>query len=74
VLTALHGWELSFAELRASLGGVNPRSLTLALKGMVAAGLVEREVLGGFPPTTSYRLTRAGEAYAPPLARVAGRK
>jgi len=45
-----------FAELRAALR-VSPRALTLALKELARAGLVERRVHDGFPPSTTYRLT-----------------
>jgi DNA-binding HxlR family transcriptional regulator len=49
-----------FSELRANLPGVTARSLALALKDLQAARLVEREVLGGYPPSTLYRPTAAG--------------
>jgi DNA-binding HxlR family transcriptional regulator len=48
--------ERRFAELRTELG-VSPRALTLALKELGRAGLVERRVHDGFPPWTTYRLT-----------------
>ncbi len=55
VLVALAG-ERRFGELRGELG-VSPRALALALKELADAGLVERRVHDGFPPSTSYRLT-----------------
>ncbi len=67
IADSLHGWSLGFAELRAMVGPITPRALTLALKDMAAAGLVERRVIGGFPPSTSYRLTDRGEAFLPHL-------
>lgn len=48
--------ERRFAELRSGLR-VSPRALTLALKELAHAGLVERRVHDGFPPSTTYRLT-----------------
>ena len=72
VAAALRGWSLRFAELRAMLGDITPRALTLALKEMQASGLVSRKVIGGFPPSTEYKLTRAGEAYLPALAAITG--
>jgi len=71
IADSLHGWSLGFAELRAMVGGISPRALTLALKDMAGAGLVEREVIGGFPPSTSYRLTERGEAFLPYLEELA---
>ncbi len=65
IADSLHGWSLGFAELRAMVGPISPRALTLALKDMAAAGIIERKVIGGFPPSTSYRLTDRGEAFLP---------
>jgi DNA-binding HxlR family transcriptional regulator len=59
VLVALAG-ATRFGDLREALPGVTPRALTLALKDLQATGLVEREVVDGYPPTTIYRPTRAG--------------
>jgi DNA-binding HxlR family transcriptional regulator len=55
VLVAL-GAERRFGELRDELRA-SPRALTLALKELADAGLVERRVHADFPPSTSYRLT-----------------
>lgn len=70
VVASLHGWSLRFNELKAMLPDITPRALALALKTMHAAGLIEREILGGFPPTSSYRLTKRGERFFPPLDRL----
>jgi DNA-binding HxlR family transcriptional regulator len=53
-----------FSELRASLPAITPRALALALQELEVAGLVEREVLATRPPSTVYRLTRAGRRVA----------
>jgi DNA-binding HxlR family transcriptional regulator len=58
--------ERRFAELREALA-ISPRALTLALKELADAGLVERRVHTGFPPSTSYRVTPR----ARPLTRAA---
>lgn len=60
--------ERRFTELREALA-VSPRALTLALKELADAGLVERRVHNGFPPSTSYHVTPR----ARPLARAASR-
>jgi DNA-binding HxlR family transcriptional regulator len=67
IAAALTNWSLHFGELKAMLPGITPRALTLALKDMQAAGLIEREVIGGFPPSTSYKLTDKGAAFLPPI-------
>ena len=64
VLAALRA-ERRFSELRGELPGVSPRALTLALKALADAGMVERTVLASYPPQTVYRLAdRAAPAQA----------
>jgi DNA-binding HxlR family transcriptional regulator len=58
VLAAVGGGA-RFTDLRAELPA-SPRALTLALKDLQILGLVEREVVEGYPPTTRYRPTPAG--------------
>jgi DNA-binding HxlR family transcriptional regulator len=68
VVHALAADSRRFSELRADLPGITARALTLALKDLVAAGLVERTVTDAFPPSTSYRLTPAARPLLVPLA------
>ena len=63
---ALADGECRFSELRKRLPEVTPRALTLALKDLGAAELVERRVTGDYPPGTVYRL----RGRAQPLARI----
>jgi DNA-binding HxlR family transcriptional regulator len=56
------GGPRRFSELRASLPGVTPRALALALRDLEDARLVRREVLPTRPPSTVYRATRRGAA------------
>jgi len=65
----LHKWSLPiltrlvheqrFSELRRDLG-TTPRALSLALKELTRAGLVERRVHDEFPPATTYAATSTG--------------
>ena len=71
VVHALAAGPCRFSELRADLPGITPRALTLALKDLVAAGLVERTVTNGYPPSTLYRLTPAADRLVSPLRRLA---
>ena len=71
VVHALAAGPRRFSELRELLPGVTARALTLALKDLVAVGLVERTVTDGFPPSTLYRLTAAAEPLLAPLDRLA---
>jgi DNA-binding HxlR family transcriptional regulator len=70
IARALAGWSPRFQELRAMLPDISPRALTLALKEMQRAGLVDRQVVGGYPPTAQYRLSGRGEPLLPPLLRL----
>ena len=63
---ALADGECRYSELRKRLPEVTPRALTLALKDLGAADLVERRVTGDYPPGTVYRLKRRAQ----PLARI----
>lgn len=65
VLLALGG-ERRFTDLRNDLGA-SPRALALTLKDLADAGLVERRVHDGYPPSTTYRLTPRGR----PIQRTA---
>jgi DNA-binding HxlR family transcriptional regulator len=60
-----------FSELKAVLPGVTSRALTLALKDLQAAGIVARELVPGYPPTTAYALTAAGRPLAGLVASLA---
>jgi DNA-binding HxlR family transcriptional regulator len=63
---ALGDGECRYSELRKRLPMVTPRALTLTLKDLSSAGLVERRVTSDYPPATVYRL----RARARPLARI----
>jgi DNA-binding HxlR family transcriptional regulator len=66
VLAAVGGGA-RFSDLLDGLPA-SPRALTLALKDLQTLGLVEREVVGGYPPTTRYRPTAAGRRIQRTLA------
>ena len=72
VVHALSDEPLRFSELRERLEGISPRALTLALKELEAARVVERRVTDDYPPATSYRLA-ADCAAARITRRQAGR-
>jgi DNA-binding HxlR family transcriptional regulator len=70
VVYALAERPQRFSALREALEGISPRALTLALKDLEAAGLVDRRVTDDYPPATIYRLTRTGHPLATLLAQV----
>jgi DNA-binding HxlR family transcriptional regulator len=75
-------WDLKdgprrYSEIRAGLlrgaagtGQIAPRVLSRELKALVAAGLIARKDYGLVPPKVEYRLTEAGESFAPIIASI----
>jgi DNA-binding HxlR family transcriptional regulator len=59
-----------FGQLEARLSGVTARALSMALRSLEDAGLVERRVLDGRPPTPVYRLTPRARPLAPILRAI----
>ena len=70
IMAVLDGSGARFGELRELLK-VSPRALTLALKDLAGAGLIERRVIDGFPPSTRYALTGQATALHSSLRRLA---
>jgi DNA-binding HxlR family transcriptional regulator len=54
-----------FCELERSLEGISPRTLSLRLRALEAAGIVERRTYPEVPPRVEYRLTSKGAALVP---------
>ncbi len=71
VLAAMLDGAGRFGEVEAALPRATARALTLALKDLQAAGLIERTVEAGYPPRARYRLSRRAGALAPPLRDLA---
>ena len=72
VVHALAPEPLRFSELRDRLEGISPRALTLALKELGAAGVVERRVTDDYPPATSYSLAATARPLASLVDELAG--
>jgi DNA-binding HxlR family transcriptional regulator len=71
VVHALVKKPLRFGELKAALASVTPRALSMALKDVIASGLVERRIVDGFPPRSEYGLGQKARALAPLLDALA---
>jgi len=56
-----------YNELLATLPGVTPRALALALKEALAAGLFERRIHPGYPPSSRYVLSERSATLYPAL-------
>ncbi len=54
-----------FCELERSLRGISPRTLSLRLRALEDAGLVERRTYPEMPPRVEYSLTAKGAALVP---------
>lgn len=51
-----------FGELRRSLTGISPRTLTLRLKQLEAEGIIKRKVFQEIPLHVEYTLTSKGNS------------
>ncbi|MBI5868181.1 MAG: winged helix-turn-helix transcriptional regulator [candidate division Zixibacteria bacterium] len=72
VLLAIQTGRERFSDLKASLRGITSRALTLALKDLQTAGLIERTILDEYPPTTRYKLTGKGRRVGNVLGHLCG--
>jgi DNA-binding HxlR family transcriptional regulator len=54
-----------FCELERSLRGISPRTLSLRLRALEEAGILERQTFPEVPPRVEYALTVKGQALVP---------
>lgn len=54
-----------FSELRSSLAGISPKTLTDRLRALEGHGLVERVMYAEIPPRVEYSLTPRGRDLQP---------
>ena len=71
ILRDLLGGPKRFGELRRSLVGVSPKTLTDRLKSLEAEGVLTRTLYPEMPPRTEYRLTDKGAALRPVIEAMA---
>lgn len=60
ILRDLMGGTRRFGELRQSLAGVSPKTLSVRLKELEEAGVLTRTVYAEVPPRVEYALTEKG--------------
>lgn len=65
ILRDLFNGAKRFGELRKSLDGVSPKTLSERLKELEAKGVVIRTAYPTIPPAVEYRLTEKGESLKP---------
>lgn len=63
----LLGGTKRFTELRRSLAGISPKTLTDRLRGLEEHGVVVRRIYAEVPPRVEYSLTTAGRTLEPVL-------
>lgn len=61
---------LRFNKLKGFIPGVSPRMLSVTLKKLEKAGLVEREIYAEVPPKVEYRLTKFGHEFSEKLVEL----
>jgi DNA-binding HxlR family transcriptional regulator len=67
VCVALGRGATRYNETKAALPGITARALALALKDLALAGMVERIVEDGYPPSPVYVLSAKGQRFFPAL-------
>jgi DNA-binding HxlR family transcriptional regulator len=65
VIRDLAGDSRRFCELERSLEGISPRTLSLRLRTLEDAGIVERQTFPEVPPRVTYALTDKGRDLVP---------
>ena len=71
VIRDLLGGTRRFSELRSSLEGISPKTLTDRLRDLEQPGLVERVVYAEIPPRVEYTLTAKGRTLEPVIGALA---
>ncbi len=70
VVATLGDGRLRFTELRAAVGGISNKVLTVTLRELERDGLVARHVHQEVPPRIEYELTELGRTLQAPLAEL----
>jgi len=65
VIRDLAAGNRRFCELERSLEGISPRILSLRLRTLEEAGIVERQTFPEVPPRVTYALTDKGKDLVP---------
>lgn len=72
IIRDLLGGTKRFGELRTSLVGVSPKTLTDRLRDLERHGLIERRIYPEIPPRVEYTLTEPGRTLEQVIAAIAG--
>jgi len=59
-----------YSTIQADLSEITPRALSTSLRSLSDAGLIRREIEGGYPPRAVYRLSDSGIRAATAVSRI----
>lgn len=65
VVRAMLGGAVRFTEIRNATPGITDRTLSIRLRDLEAAGVIERRTVDDRPPHSEYRLTARGRSLEP---------
>ncbi|MDQ3398483.1 MAG: helix-turn-helix transcriptional regulator [Deinococcota bacterium] len=65
ILRELLSGTKRFGEMRSSLTGISPKTLTDRLRDLEERGVLERKIYPEVPPRVEYSLTERGQALRP---------
>ena len=71
ILRDLFTGSKRFGELEASVGHINPRTLSQRLDNLEACGIITKKSFSEVPPRIEYTLTQKGEDLLPILEQMA---
>jgi DNA-binding HxlR family transcriptional regulator len=71
IIRDLLGGVRRFSDLRDSLAGISPKTLTDRLRELEAEGILTRTIYAEIPPRVEYELTTAGHRLRPVLEALA---
>uniref|UniRef100_UPI00047CCB2A winged helix-turn-helix transcriptional regulator n=1 Tax=Caldanaerobius polysaccharolyticus TaxID=44256 RepID=UPI00047CCB2A len=65
IIKNLFDGKMRFGELKKSLGGISPKTLSQRLKELEQKGIIKRTAYPTIPPTVEYSLTEKGRSLKP---------
>lgn len=65
ILREMFDGKKRFGELRKSLSGISPKTLSIRLKELEEKSIVKRIAYATIPPTVEYMLTEKGQSLKP---------
>ena len=70
IKTLLANKKVRFTEFKSNIDNICDETLTKNLKTLKKEGIIEKENLKTFPPTTNYYLTQKGKEFSKVLKKI----